>query len=137
MSDNKFCLKKNLYNYAWFHFFFFDRKYVLTWCNISPKVGCSFRTPSSYEYIVINEKKMIIIYSCFNIPGYQQKPIAVLILARGQMLYGWTMLIAMDLRHELRIVPTGAGELTTVVIERIYPLAVFLVRFIVYGFIYN
>lgn len=56
------------------------------------------------------------------------KPIAVLTMAKGQDLSGWTMLHVWDLRHELKIVTIVSGGLTTAVMERIRLSAVFLVR---------
>lgn len=56
------------------------------------------------------------------------KPIAVLNMAKEQVLSGWTMLPVWELRQELKIVTIVGGGLTTVVMERIRLSAVFLVR---------
>lgn len=61
---------------------------------------------------------IVLLFSSFL--GLSQKLIAVLILVRDRVLFGWTMFLAWDLRQESRIVTTMAGGFTTVVMARTY-----------------
>lgn len=61
-----------------------------------------------YKFIFISIKKEMIVLLFSSFLGLSQKLIAVLILVRDRVLFGWTMFLAWDLRQESRIVTTMA-----------------------------
>lgn len=75
-------------------------------------------------------------FKTVNLAGRSLKPTAAPNMVMGQVQSGLTTLSVRDPRQELKIVTTVGGGLITVIMEKIYQSAAFLVRSVfLYGII--